>query len=98
MVTKLKNLREKNMLLYRLKSNLDGSYYQSERTFPGQVTTSEIWASKGKLYHFLICLHVSTLQMYNDFYVVERQNTRTETLKRYKITEFFNFFLRENKQ
>lgn len=80
------------MLLYRLKSKLDDKYFQTERTFNGQETTSEIWTSKNKLYLFFINLTVSKVQFLNILYTIERENTRTEKLKEYEIVKFFKFF------
>ena len=80
------------MILYRLKSKLDGKYYQCERKFRLQHTTSKIWRTKRALYHFFINLTVSNLQFLNLIYVVERQNTRLNRLFTVEIAKFFNFF------
>lgn len=80
------------MLIYRLKSKLDGEYWKSEIKHRLNYPVCEIWRNKKQLYEFFIDFTVFKLQLTCRNYYVEMENTRTGKLKRTEILDFFKFF------
>lgn len=80
------------MLIYRLKSKLDGEYWKAEIEHRLDYPVCEIWRNKKSLYEFLINFTVYKLQFTCKLYYVETENTRTGGLRKREILDFFKFF------